>query len=210
MIEVKSIKVYYMNPDTFTQRRSKMDELLTKLGFQFERIPSNSSHELRQTRMCEGYIKLAETAIGRGCFPFLILDDDATPIEELPASISIPVDSRFIYLGASTWECGGIKKPLVLTEYNDFYYRVKHSLSSHAILVPTKESAEHFIKVIKTAIEKSEFNDIILAIDSEEEIYLTPKDGPYFYQNDAHTEPITKFKWKDLINEGSIIIKPKS
>jgi hypothetical protein len=204
MIDIKSIKVYYLNPDSFSQRRTQMETSLSRLGFQFERIPSNSSHELRPVRICEGFIKLAETAIECGEFPFLILEDDSTLIDQLPASVNIPSEAKLIYWGASTWECGGVKKPLALTEYDESYYRLHHSLGCHAILVPNRESADHFININRLSINKLEYSDIWLAVDSEEEMYLTPKDGPYFYQDDAHTKPITCFKWSDLIERGLV------
>lgn len=30
---------------------------------------------------------------------------------------------------------------------------------------------------------------------------MTPKDGPYFYQNDGHNEYITKFLWKNVLDK---------
>lgn len=198
MIKVKDIPVFYLNPDFFDQRRKMMDEFLTNLGLDFERVPSNSSHELRQTRICEGFIKVAERGIEKGVYPFLILEDDATLIKDLPESISIPEEAKLIYWGISLWECGGAKPPLAISDYNDEYYRLHHSLGCHAILVPNKEGADHFIKINKESIEKLDYSDIWFAVDSGKELYLTPKDGPYIYQNDAHTQPITKFLWKDI------------
>jgi hypothetical protein len=197
-MKVKDIFVYYLNPDFFQDRRKKMDEFLEKLGFSFERIPSNSKNELRQVRINEGFIKLCETAIEKGKYPFLILEDDANLIKELPEEIVIPEGIKFVYWGVSLWECGGIKPKLKISEYDDNYYRLYHSLGCHAILVPNKESAEHFIKVNQKAIDKKNYSDIYFAVDSSSEIYLTPKDGPYIYQNDAHTEPITKFIWENI------------
>jgi len=199
MIKVKDIPVYYLNPDFFDHRRKMMDEFLTDLGLNFERVPSNSTHELRQTRICEGFIKLAETAIKNNKYPFLILEDDARLIKDIPETITVPQEAKLIYWGISLWECGGSKPHLYISEYNEEYYRMHHSLGCHAILVPNKEGAEHFIKINKEAIEKGDYSDIYFAIDSGKELYLTPKDGPYFYQNDAHTEPITKFLWKDIL-----------
>lgn len=198
MIKVKDIPVFYLNPDFFDNRKKMMDEFLTNLDLDFERVPSNSNHVLRQTRICEGFVKLAERGIEKGVYPFLILEDDATLIKDLPESISIPEEAKLIYWGISLWECGGAKPPLAISDYNDEYYRLYHSLGCHAILVPNKEGADHFIKINKESIEKLDYSDIWFAVDSGKELYLTPKDGPYIYQNDAHTKPITKFLWKDI------------
>lgn len=197
MIKVKDIPVFYLNPDFFDQRRKMMDEFLTDLGLDFERVPSNSSHALRQTRICEGFVKVAERGMEKGIYPFLILEDDARLVKNLPETITVPQEAKLIYWGVSLWECGGVKPRLAISEYNDEYYRLYHSLGCHAILVPNKEGAEHFIKINKQSIEKLDYSDVWFAVDSGKELYLTPKDGPYIYQNDAHTEPITNFLWEN-------------
>lgn len=199
-MKVKDLQVYYLNPDSFKERRKSLEEYLDSIGLKFERIPSNSTANLRQVRIDEGFIKLAERAIENNVYPFLVLEDDARLITPLPEDITIPEDCMFIYWGISTWECGGLKSKLYITNYNDEYYRMYHSLGCHAIIVPNKNSAEHFIAINQKAIEKKDFSDIYFAVDSGKEVYLTPKDGPYFYQHDGHTMPITKFLWKDKLN----------
>jgi len=198
MIKVKNIPVYYLNPDSFQDRRKMMDEFLTNLNLNFERVPSNSTNPIRQIRISEGFIKAVDLGIKRNNYPFLILEDDARLIKELPETINICKEVKLIYWGASTWECGGMKPNLSISEYNDDYYRLYGSLGCHAILIINKEAADHFIDINKKAIEKGEHCDIYFAIESQKELYVTPKDGPYFYQNDAHTEPITKFLWNEL------------
>jgi hypothetical protein len=199
IVKTKNIPVFYLNPDFFEYRKKMMDEYLTNLNCYFERVPSNSSASLRQIRINEGFIKLAERAMEYDVYPFLVLEDDARLIKNLPEEIQIPEESKIIYWGISTWECGGSKPNLYISEYNKDYYRLHYSLSCHAILITNKIGAKHFIDINKQAIEKGDYSDIYFAIDSEKELYLTPKDGPYFYQNDAHTEPITKFLWKDIL-----------
>jgi hypothetical protein len=190
--------VYYLNNSSFVDRQRMMDEFLTNLGFNFERIESNSQHNLRQTRINEGFIKLVHRAIENNIYPFLILEDDARLIKDLPAIISIPEEIKLIYWGCSLYECGGAKPKLAISEYNDNYYRLHNSLACHAIVIPHRIGAEYFIKINQEAIEQSQYSDVLFAVNSKNEIYLTPKDGPYVYQNDAHTEPITKFLWEDI------------
>ena len=196
-MKTKDIPVYYLNPDFFPERRIAMEKFLDELKLKWERVPSNSNASLRQIRINEGFIKLAERAIENNKYPFLVLEDDARLISSLPEELDIPVDAKFIYLGVSLWECGGIKPKLKITEYNNEYYRLYHSLGCHAIIVPNKSSAEHSINIQQIAINKKDYSDIYFAIDSGEQVYLTPREGPYFYQNDAHTAPITNFLWKD-------------
>lgn len=201
MVKTESIPVYYINPDFFDHRRIMMDLYLEELDLVFERVASNSSHELRQTRICEGLIKAANRGIENNIFPFLILEDDARLIKPLPESIEIPNEAKLIYWGASLWECGGVKPLLKISEYDESYYRLYHSLSCHAILIPNNEGAEHFIKINEESIKRGDYSDIWFAVESKDEIYLTPHDGPYFYQNDAHTQPITNFSWQTSKNK---------
>jgi hypothetical protein len=198
MIRTKDIPIYYINPDFFDHRRKMMDSFLDEAGLVFERVASNSSHELRQTRICEGLIKAAKRGIENAVYPFLILEDDARLTKALPERINIPEDARLIYWGVSLWECGGVKAPLKIREYDSDYYRLYNSLSCHAILIPNQEGANHFIKINSEAIKKLDYSDIWLAVESQKETYLTPKDGPYFYQNDSHTQPITNFSWDNI------------
>jgi len=198
LVKVKDVPVYYLNHTSFVDRKRMMDEFLTDLGFNFERIESDSRHHLRQTRINEGFIKLTQRAIQNNVYPFLVLEDDARLIKDLPETISVPQEIKLIYWGCSLYECGGAKPKLAISEYDDNYYRLHNSLACHAIIIPHKISADYFIKINQMAIEQSQYSDILFAIDSKNELHLTPKDGPYIYQNDAHTKPITKFLWEDV------------
>ena len=75
MIKVKNIPVYYLNPDSFQDRRKMMDEFLTNLDLNFERVPSNSTNPIRQIRISEGFIKAVNLGIKKNKYPFLILED---------------------------------------------------------------------------------------------------------------------------------------
>ena len=149
IVLTKNIFIYYLNPDFFSDRKNEMNIFLDSINLKYERVPSNSNSEIRHVRISEGFIKLTEKAIENNIYPFLILEDDARLVKELPESISIPTDIKLIYWGASLWECGGLKPNLSISDYNNDYYRLYHSLGCHAILIPNKESAEYFIKINK-------------------------------------------------------------
>ena len=55
-------------------------------------------------------------------------------------------------------------------------------------------------KFLQESLENSQFFDITVTMQSKELIYLTPKDGPYFYQ-DNYNEHVTKFLWEDSLGE---------
>jgi hypothetical protein len=198
VVKTKDIPVYYLNPDFFEERKKQMDEFLDQLGFKYERSPSNSGHAIRQNRINEGFTNLVIRAMEKDEYPFLILEDDARLIKPLPQYVDIPPEAMLIYYGCSLYECGYPKQPLRIEEYNQQYYRLYNSLGCHAILVINQEAAEFFIKKQLEASDNNQYSDIHLAVSTNDHLFLTPKDGPYFYQNDAHTEPITKFLWEDV------------
>jgi hypothetical protein len=203
-IKTKDLAVFYMNPDGFHTRRETMENRLSNLQMNYERVPSNSDSMSRIIRMNEGLMKMCMIGMQKGSYPFLMLEDDALDICTLPDKINVPEEAKLIYWGISLYNTGGKKKNLYAEEYNKDYYRVYHSLATHAILIPNASGGQYLVEIIKKAIEKDDFADMYLAIDSDEQIILTPKDGPYFCQDDAHTRPVTDFKWK---NKPELIIE---
>lgn len=73
-------------------------------------------------------------------------------------------------------------------------------LSFHAVLFPNKKSVEKVISLLEKAIKENKFNDITIANSSKENIFLVPKEGNYFFQ-DNYTSEVTKFFWKDVLNK---------
>lgn len=199
-INSKNIPIYYLNPDSsdFDYRRQNMEKLLPSLEMSYERFPSNDTSTERIVRVCVGQTNLFNYAIQKNVFPFLFLEDDVELNCKIPQYINIPEESNIIYWGASTYECGAFKENLKIVDYDVDYYKIENSLSTHAFLIPSLKSALYYLTILKKAIDTKSYMDIILAIDSKNQLFLTPKDGPYFYQNDPHTKPITKFLWSDI------------
>lgn len=194
-MKLTDIPVYYINPDSYKDRKQNINNILLSYGFNFTRVSSNDTAPARWTRINNGFLKLLDKV---QTYPALILEDDATPISTLPLYINIVEEASIIYLGASTYECGMNKKPLRIEEYNSQYYRLFNSLGAHAMIIPNKKGADFFRSVLEYSNQVNYFSDYHLALKSEETLYLTPKDGPYFYQNDGHNEYITKFLWSNL------------
>jgi hypothetical protein len=197
-IKFEEIFAYYLNRDIFIERRGNMENMLLKLKMNYERIPSNTVLEPRQNGMSVDLMTLIKTAINNDKYPFIIFEDDASIIDIVPEVIDIPEEADLIYLGGSLYNCGGKKLDLRITDYNDEYYRILSSLGGHAIVVPHRKGADIILKAFSKSLENNEYTDLGLAIASEKYLFLTPKNGMYFYQNDAHTIPVTNFKWNDV------------
>jgi hypothetical protein len=198
-IKFKDIHFYYLNYEGYTDRRIEMDNMLDSWGVTYSRISNDIDLPLRQNRIAVGHIKLLEQAIANNNFPFIIMDDDIK-FTTIPENINIPNNADLIFLGGSLYNCGGIKPDMYITDYNDNFYRVYYMLGLTPTLVPNLKSAEFLLKTIQYSLQIGEFLDIIIAMSSKEYIYLTPKDGLYFYQNN-YNEPITNFLWKDNLNK---------
>jgi hypothetical protein len=177
-----------------------MDNMLNDWGVNYDRIPNNIDLPLRQDRITVGHIKLLEQAITNNIFPFIVMDDDIKPINDFPKDINIPNDTDIIFLGGSLYNCGGIKPDMYITQHNDDFYRVYYMLGLTPSLIPNLKSSQLLLKFLQDSLQTGEFCDIVITMHSKEYIYLTPKNGPYFYQNN-YNEPVTKFLWKDNLDK---------
>lgn len=198
IVDLRQINTYYLNPDSFSDRRNRMEDLLSSLKMNYERHIGVTNLSPRPNNYSFGSIQMIEKAISRDKYPFLLLDDDVDLIVDLPQSITVPEECDIVYLGASKYECYGKKPEMKLQDYNEDYYRIFYSLSSHALLINTKSAAAKTIEVLKKSLEHNEYSDVYMALESRDSVFLTPKNGPYFYQTEAHTKEVTKFLWKDL------------
>jgi hypothetical protein len=199
-IEFKSIPFYYLNYEGYTDRRIKIETFFNNLELKYTRIPNNIDMPLRQDRIALGHIKLLEHALKQNIFPFIVADDDINLITNPPEILDIPENTDLIFLGGSLYECGGIKPNTHIVNYSDHFYRVYYMLGLTPTLIPNPNSAKILLKFIQDSLQVSEFFDITIAMHSKEYIYLTPKDGPYFYQ-DNYNEPITKFLWGNHLDK---------
>jgi len=200
-INSTDIHGYFINPDHFSHRLNDITNTINSLNLaSVTRIAFNDVFSVRNVTMSKAHIALIEKAISDNHFPFLLLEDDAMLINNFPIEFDIPDEAEIVYFGGSLYDCDGIKPNMYIENYDEKYYRVYNMLSAHAVLIPNLKCAELVIKIYNEAISVTNFNDIYLALYSNEHIFLTPKDGPYFYQNDF-TSSVTKFLWSDVTDK---------
>lgn len=192
---IKDISAVYINPDRFLERQRKMESWIHNIGLNsVTRIAYNETFHDRAITMNYAHKYALEQS--KNDVPFILFEDDACPMQPLPEYFDIPEEADLIYLGGSTYEA----KPLKLEEYNEYFYRVYNMLSFHAVLFPNKKSVEKVINLLEKAIKENKFNDITIANSSKENIFLVPKEGNYFFQDD-YTSEVTKFYWRDVLNK---------
>lgn len=194
-LQIKDISAVYINPDRFLDRQRKMEGWIHGVGFSsVTRIAYNESFPDRAITMNHAHKYALEQS--KNDVPFILLEDDAALMQPLPEYFDIPEEADLVYLGGSNYNLLGIK----LEEYNKDFYRVYNMLSFHAVLFPNRNFVEKVIKLLEKAINEKKFNDITIASSSTENIFLVPKEGNYFFQDD-YTSNVTKFYWKDVLNK---------
>lgn len=200
-MEIKStdIIVYSLNPDIYKHRSYYIDELRNTGFFKdVKRISFNYKLNDRVRTIITAHIYALLNAVDKNEFPLLLLEDDARLIDgTFPANMNLPDSCDLLYIGGSTYLCGQIPN-LYITDFNKDYYRVCNMLSAHAILIPNKKGARIIIDAYVDAIFRGRFNDVTLGDISKNHVFLTPKDGMYFYQDDKNVQNITNFKWEKI------------
>lgn len=202
MSRFSDLHIHYINSEkpSFNWKRELMEEKLTDLGLRYERVAVPVRDGIATVNIVSGaHRRAAQLAIDSNKFPLLILEDDVELLHDFPFDLEINKDAKLIYLGLSLHDAG--QGRLELTSHDDEYYRVKNSLAAHAILIPTRESAEYYIDLCDRSIDITNWHDKELAYDSQKEMFLTPKRGPVFFQTDGHTRPVTNFDIKDFVIE---------
>lgn len=196
-LQIKDISAVYINPDRFLERQNKMESWIHTVGLNsVTRIAYNETFPDRAITMNHAHKYALEQS--ENDVPFILFEDDATPMQPLPEYFEIPEEADLIYLGGSNYlsPTGNLR----IEEYNEHFYRVYNMLSFHAVLFPNKKSVEKVINLLEKAIKDIKFNDITIANSSKENIFLVPKEGNYFFQDD-YTSNVTKFYWKDVLNK---------
>jgi hypothetical protein len=200
VVNFKDIPYYYLNYEGYIDRRIKMENLIKILSINATRVSNNVNLPLRQNRISTGIIKMLKLIREYNIFPSIMMDDDMGLIVPLPETINIPENADFIFLGGSLYECGGIKPTMYITEYDDDFYRVFYMLSLHTIIIPNLKSVNLLLDFLNLALQHNEFCDIVITMKSNDLLFLTPKNGPYFYQ-DNYNEEVTRFLWKERLDK---------
>lgn len=197
IVSMSQIPAYCLSH--YRDRRISIADMCSKLDMKVIFIDSDTNKYTRQQNIAHDSLDLIYYAMHKDIYPFLILEDDATLIDTIPFSIEIPKEADLIYWGSNRVSGPPVlTSSLYLSEYNDSYYRLFDSQSGHAILVPNRQSALFFKNILLQSLITNQFSDVSLPNISKEKIFLTPKDGPYFYQKDGRNEWITNFKWNNF------------
>jgi hypothetical protein len=204
-MKLSEINAYFINPDDYKYRLNGILETLNSIPFKsITRIAFNEKVHGKNNTMTKAHLALIYKAIEDDGFPFILFEDDARKMKDLPEEFNIPEEAGLIYLGGSKYDCGANKPNMYLENYNKGFYRIYYMLSAHAVLVPSIAGANIIINAYEKALDESGYNDVCLALSSKDNIFLVPKDGNYFYQDD-YTVSVTKFTWEDIVKHTNML-----
>lgn len=199
IINAKDTIVYSLNPEIYKHRTYYISELKEMNIFKdVKRIQFDYKLNDRLRTIIMAHIYALVTAIDANDFPLLLLEDDARLFDTYPETLNVPEECSLVYLGGSWYDSGGIKPAMYIKEYNKDFYRVYNMLCAHAILLPKRRSARVILDAYIDALDRGIFNDVSLALVSNKEVFLTPKNAMCFYQPGVNVEGFTKFKWSNM------------
>lgn len=199
IVSVRGLKTCCLHSGKYRERLVRISAMCEKLGLRCSFFPADTKAYSHQRNVAYDLTKLISTAICENEYPFLLLEDDATLIDSIPQFVDIPENSDLIYWGSN--EQSGpptINDWLKLEDYSPTMYRIYNSQSGHAIVFPARRSADLFRSILLETLITDEYHDVLLPNASPNQLFLTPKDGPYFYQSDGKNEQITKIKWSRI------------
>jgi hypothetical protein len=188
-IKITQIPTFYINLDEETDRKKKMEKLLSELEFEnFERFPGTKSNN--RVGCSISHAALLQKIVNENIYPALVLEDDLS-VFSFTKNAECPKDADALYLGISKMGWG---EALAVSEKTNKYHRVHNMLARHAIVHMNKDFDEKSIELMKKFIiepQKYVAGDVTLtSILPEYKIYALNK--PMFYQNADGTRGLTK------------------
>lgn len=142
-----------------------------------------------------GHIIATTNAITTNSFPCLILEDDCEIMRQLPPVLKWSGnDVDIIYLGGSLHHEGS--NFFTYINYDDYNFRTFNLLCLHSYIIPNEKSAHNVLNILINARQDNIPGDLNLAKHSFKNIFITPKEGMFFYQNNENHK-LTCFKLYD-------------
>ena len=187
MIDLKTIKTFWINMSSNTERNSDMKALFERLGMKntehFEGIVLDPNSHIKDGSGMATHTLLSKI-LDENQFPCLILEDDVQELtNNFKRYFDVPDDCDALYLGVSTAGARGANS--VATVLNDDYFRVWNMLATHAVVYFSRKYVEELLKRGKWFLDNNIPYDIGIGEIHCHFNVLTPT-YPVFYQSDPH------------------------
>jgi len=190
-INLKSIPTLWTTCAKSKDRHQAMHSMLLRLGLKGEMVdgPITTPYPIG---VASGYIQ----ALSKYDPPFLILEDDATLINDFDLeNFNIPTNSDAIYLGTSVY--GRIRKStisggVIAANFNNKYIKVFNMLSFHAVLYTSKSYVQDVIKMLQNFLQNPVGGADDCIAESMWKYNIYALNEPLFYQKDGRSDNATR------------------
>lgn len=199
-IDLRTIPAYWINLQSNTRNRDRMQALLDGLGFRRHfRVDAEVRPSPPGTRPSEKhYVGCAESMFkildDKGIStPFIIFEDDLGVSSDYQPVIDVPDGAEAVYLGVSTGN-----RNYLTRRHNDDYLRIGGVLALHAVLYMDESYRRDVLAYGRVMVHrfKRPF-DIATARLQSAATVITPN-RPFFYQSD---EAAGANKWQHLTDK---------
>ena len=185
--------IYYINPLHFQHRTTDIENVVNTLQPKYKERITDDFGDNKKDKACMAHIRTMDRIIENKTYPALILEDDAAFIKtDWKYNDTFDEDVDVVYLGGSLYPS---INHLRLSEYNEKYYRVEGMLAQHAYILTNETSTKKIQEIMRATIGTTVYGDQAVASASKDLLFIAPKDGMYFYQNDNLTRDVTRFTW---------------
>lgn len=204
IIDIPSVKTFYINLDDKIERKEQTEHHLNSLNFKnTERYPAKRGNSAIEGCALSHIDILRSNASNT---PFFIIEDDIGPNYCYKSQIEIPSDVDAIYFGYSMWgyDAGRAKKfskmntPTSFVEVTKGLYKIANMLSTHAIMYCSKKYALAAADIMEQILTKENWHCdyAVSLIQNDFNVYAPSK--PYFVQSDYWTFPWTSVGLNDF------------
>jgi GR25 family glycosyltransferase involved in LPS biosynthesis len=197
IIDIPSVKTYYVNMDNKVERKQQTEKLLSGLNFtNYERYPAKTGQNAIEG-CALSHIDILRS--NKSNTPFLILEDDVASGKGYTNSIEVPDDADAIYLGYSLWgydpdrakNFSKMDTPTTFKKVTNNIYKISNMLSTHAIMYCSERYANAAADIMELIWNQQQWHcDYACGLIQNEFNVYAPA-NPYFFQYDYWTMPWT-------------------
>lgn len=204
IIDIPSIKTFYVNMDNRVDRKDQTEKLLSNLNFNNYKRYSAKTGKNAIEGCALSHIDILRS--NKNNSPFLILEDDVATGNGYNQNIEVPDDVDAIYLGYSMWgyDADRAKKFSRMDNTTSFkkitnnIYKISNMLSTHAIMYCSERYSNAVADIMEQILIKENWHCdyAVSLIQNDFNVYAPSK--PYFVQSDYWTFPWTSVGLNDF------------
>lgn len=197
IINIPSVKTFYVNMDTKVEKKDHTEKLLSTLKFtDYQRYSAKTGQNAIEG-CALSHIDILRS--NKTNTPFLILEDDVATGKGYKETIEVPDDVDAIYLGYSLWgydverakKFSKMDSPTTFKKLTNDLYKIENMLSTHAILYCSERYAHATADIMEIIWNQEQWHCDYACSLIQKEFNVYAPSNPYFFQSDYWTMPWT-------------------